>query len=234
MKKQLLSVLFIATILLLSPEKIFAADALYRMLHADEVESFKADQDAIIIGQLTVKNDNVFTVKVCKVISGTLKSNNIAVNSDFEYGFGNTGLKPEVNDYCVMSLKKSGTYYKKAWGIFKATSGDYKTLKLLSEDIKYPYCNGDIAAIEWYINSGGVEKEFSGIGNTVFVNRPNGERLQIYPKENVGVDTSKERLPISGETNNMESFRFPYNTLSIVLAFFLCLFTLFILIKNKR
>lgn len=230
MKKLLIPVLIIATILFLLPNKIFAADVLYRMLHAGEVESFKADQDAIIIGQLTAKNDNVFTVKVLKVMSGTLKPEIIAVNSDFEYGFGITGLKPVVNDYCVMSLKKSGTNYKKAWGVFKATSGDYRTLNLLSEDIKYPYSNGDIAAIEWYINSGGTEKEFSFVGNTVFVNRPNGERLEIYN----GVITSKKELPTSGKTNNEESFRFPYSTFYIALAFFLCLLAIFINIRNKR
>ena len=80
-----------------------------------------------------------------------------------------------------MSLKKAGTYYKKAWGIFKATSGDYKTLRLMSEDIKYG--NSTIAAIEWYVNSEGKENNFYFDGGSAFVRKQNGESVQIYPEE---------------------------------------------------
>lgn len=166
-----------------------AADALYRMLHADE-KYFKADQDAIIVGQLSGKNNGSYTVRVIKVVSGTVRGDSIAVTDDFAYGFGATQMKPEVNDFCVMSLKKTGAYYKSAWGVYKASSGDYRTLQLLSEDISYYEGAGDIAAIEWYVNSGGAEKDFYFREGSVFVRRPSGESIKIYPKEKEITDKS--------------------------------------------
>ena len=61
--------LIISSFLLLLPQQAIAADALYRMLHADEVEDFKADQDVIIVGQLISQSGDYFTVEVNKVIS---------------------------------------------------------------------------------------------------------------------------------------------------------------------
>lgn len=111
--------LIISSFLLLLPQQAIAADALYRMLHADEVEDFKADQDVIIVGQLISQSGDYFTVEVNKVISGSVDSDKILLCSDFQYGWGDTSeeaMIPKVNDYCVMSLKKYGSYYKKAWG----------------------------------------------------------------------------------------------------------------------
>ena len=49
------------------PQQAIAADALYRMLHADEVEDFKADQDVIIVGQLISQSGDYFTVELIKL-----------------------------------------------------------------------------------------------------------------------------------------------------------------------
>jgi hypothetical protein len=46
-------------VLLLASGQAYAADALYRMLHADEVESFKKDQDTLLVGQLINKDADV-------------------------------------------------------------------------------------------------------------------------------------------------------------------------------
>lgn len=163
--------------LVLMPHGAMAADALYRMLHADEVESFKADQDAVIVGQLINKNNNQFKVKVLKVISGSVKTDVISL-LEFEYSFGEVNKKPQVQDFCVASIKKVGTYYQKAWGIFQASSGDYRTLEVLTSKAK-----ADAAAIQWYVNSDGTEKDFFFEENSVFVRKPNGESIQIYPKQ---------------------------------------------------
>ncbi|PKM82905.1 MAG: hypothetical protein CVU89_01860 [Firmicutes bacterium HGW-Firmicutes-14] len=78
MKKVLIALCL--SVLLISSGVVFAADALYRMLHADEVESFKKDQDAIIVGWLVEKKDDKFTVEVLKVVSGKVESNSILVS----------------------------------------------------------------------------------------------------------------------------------------------------------
>jgi hypothetical protein len=182
-----------------------AADALYRMLHTDEVESFRADQDGIIVGQLSGRNGGSFTVRVIKVVSGAIPGSNIAVIDDFAYGFGATPIKPQVNDYCVMSLKKTGAYYKKAWGVYRASSGDYRTLKLLPEDTGYYAGAADIAAIEWYINSGGVEKDFFFREESAFVVRPNGETVKIYPKEKELIEKNPGGDPIKAENTGYDA-----------------------------
>ena len=155
------------------------ADALYRMLHADEVESFKKDQDAIIVGRFAQKIDDKFKVEVIKVISGTIASKQILVSEDFYYGWSEQ--LPQTSDYAVMSLKRYGRYYEKAWGIFKADGGNFKTLKLSQVNAKSPGLSADLACIQWYINSGGNEKDFSFENSNAYVRRPNGQVIQIYP-----------------------------------------------------
>ncbi|WP_097027940.1 hypothetical protein [Clostridium peptidivorans] len=180
MKK--IGLIFLAVALLIAPSTVKAADALTRMLHADEVKEFRQDQDALIIGQLMSKEDGIFTVKVCKVISGKVKEEVIPLR-DFQYGWG-TGeeLQPEISDFAVMSIKKEGSIYKKVWGMFKATSGDFKTLKLITKEMRYTYGESEVAAVEWYINSRGKEDDFFFINDDAYVRRPNGQEIKIYPK----------------------------------------------------
>jgi len=204
--KRVLAGFIIVIIIAVNSASVFAADALYRMLHADEVEQFRQDQDAFIVGQLIDKKEDKFQVKVLKVVSGKMKTDTFSLSDDFQYGYGDVDFTPSVNDYCVMSLKKTGTYYKKAWGIFKATSGDYKILKLMSEDIKYSVCNSDIAAIEWYVNSEGKENDFYFEGDRAFVRKQDGQSVQIYPKETeVSLMSVSESSQISTDVSNSES-----------------------------
>ena len=177
MKKFIVVLCAVAIILLTVPAATFAADALYRMLHGD-VESFKQDQDAFIVGQLIDKQGGKYTVKGLKVLSGKVNADSILVSDDFTYGWDIA--TPKVNDFCVFSLKKTGDYYKKAWGIFKATSGDYNTLTLEPLNAPTPGLLGDLACIQWYVNSGGTENDFYFNSSTAYVRRPNGP-VQLYP-----------------------------------------------------
>lgn len=180
MKK--ISLIFFVVILLSMSSTVKAGDNLARMLHADQIKEYGQDQDAVIIGQLMSKKDGIFTVKVCKVISGKVKEEAISLR-DFQYGWGR-GIEPlpKVSDFAVMSIKKEGNIYKKAWGMFKANSGDFKTLKLITKEMRYPYAEDDVAAVEWYINSGGKEKDFFFHSSDAYVRRQNGEEMKIYPK----------------------------------------------------
>ncbi|TGE36027.1 hypothetical protein E4K67_23250 [Desulfosporosinus fructosivorans] len=188
MKKAIFSLCCVILLLLVTPVATFAADSLYRMLYADEVESFKQDQDAMIVGQLTGKQGDKYNVKVLKVLSGKVSSDMILVSDDFTYGWDHT--PPMVNDFSVFSLKKSGDFYKKAWGIFRANSGDYRTLELESLNCPIPWLLGDLACIQWYVNSEGKEKDFFGHSGTMYVRRPNGQEVQIYPVPTVHTETA--------------------------------------------
>lgn len=180
--RKLLIFICIFIVLTIYSGSAFATDVLYGMLHADEVESFKCNQDATIVGQIVDKEEDKFTVKVLKTISGKVKSENIEVKSDFAYqGFSEENSKPQVKDFCFLSLKDKGSYYQKAWYTVKADSGDYKTLKLLFEDVHFG--GGDIPAIQWYVNSGGKEKDFYFVNTSIYVKRPNGQTVKIYEHE---------------------------------------------------
>lgn len=182
--KRLIIVLCIALSLLALPQSAYAADALCRMLHADEVEQFRQDQDAMLVGQIIAEQGDKFKVKVIKLLSGKVRTDTILVSADFTYGWEKA--TPKVNDYGVFSLKKTGDYYKNAWGIFKANNGEYSTLKL--EELNAPTSGllGDLACIQWYVNSGGKENDFFGIYDTRYVRRPNGQEVQIYPIPKIG------------------------------------------------
>ena len=242
MRKALFFII-ISSVLLFLPQKALAADALYRMLHADDCADFQADQDALIVGQLIAQNGDSFTVEVNKVLNGSAPAGIIALSSDFQYGWADTSsisadtsnilMKPKVDDYCVVSMKKHGSYYKKAWGIFKATTGDYRTLKLLSEDIKYPYYSGDIAAIEWYVNSGGTEKEFFFDQNRVYVSRPNGETHLIYTGENsAGADQPEIIYTKKSDNTLFVDMKSVVPAIAVLCA--VCAAAIAVIVKRKR
>jgi hypothetical protein len=218
--------------------KAHAADVLYRMLHANDVESFNVDQDGIIVGQFIDKKDDKYIVKVLKVISGKVESSTILVDNEIDYRWSlETTIIPAVNDYFVMSVKRKGDYYKQGWGTFKADSGDYKPLKLLTEDITYSRNNNSVACIEWYVNSGGTENNFSFIGSTAFVTRPNGERLQIYPRQET--ETSISIIPVNNskvttETNQREYFRFASILVPLILFFVILACILRVKVRRKH
>lgn len=177
MKKKCVIALVIV-VLSLFTKNVFAADALYRMLHADDIEQFKDDQDAIIVGEIVESNEKVYKVCVIECISGKVESNNILIDKEFQYaGFSEEKAQPIVDDFCVISVKKYGEIYKRAWYAVKADSGDYKSLKLIYEAKRFG--GGDIPAIQWYINSGGVEKNFYFSSDKVFVRKPDGKDIEI-------------------------------------------------------
>lgn len=182
MKKAVIGIVIIL-ILLIVPGAAFAADPLYRMLHGD-VEPFKQDQDAFIVGQLMDKQGDKYTVKVLRVLSGKVIADTILVSDGFTYGWDKAA--PKVNDFCVFSLKRTGDYYKKAWGIFKTTNGDYSTLKLESLNAPIKGLLGELACIQWYVNTDGKENDFYGHYTTQYVRRPNGQDIQIYPVPTAG------------------------------------------------
>ncbi|MHB1653945.1 MAG: hypothetical protein ACYCVD_15935 [Desulfitobacteriaceae bacterium] len=190
MKKIYTVILCTFLISTLFPRISLAADPLYKITHAREINDY---QSALIVGQLSEKVEGKFKVKVLKVISGPLTSEEIYVPDTIKYGWREAiEPVPMVDDYCVMSLMKTENLnvYNGASDIFKADSGDYKDLKILVSEMKYPRgTRAEIAALQWFVNSNGTENNFmfksDEIGSSVVsVERLNGEIVQIYPEPN--------------------------------------------------
>lgn len=154
---------------------VHGADSLYLLMHGK--------QSALIIAKVTKHEKGKFLVKVEKAISGTMKSKCIEINANFKYVYTDKPLK--INDYCILSVRKYNKIYKVAFGAYKVTSSDYKTLKVDTEGIVYGL--PELAALQWYINSGGRDKEFYFIGNdehteySAYLRLKDGSSKKIYP-----------------------------------------------------
>jgi hypothetical protein len=174
------------------------------MLYADEVEDFAKEQDAIVLFQV-IESDGV-TIKgqILHVISGNVDGTTITIVDD---DIRLLGMLPEpklqVGDYCVMSVKQYGNHYEQGLDALRADSGDYKTLKFY-----YSSHFTDIDALQYYVNSGGVEKEFQFNGNKAFVIAEDGTKIDItlpreaYLPEVEAIEESKDVVvkPIEKET----------------------------------
>jgi hypothetical protein len=77
-------------------------------------------------------------------------------------------------------LDRDGEKYLIAYGIYQVSSLDIQTLQVLDG----PLWRGDLAALQWYINSGGLENDFYFVDSTAYVRNSDGTSTQIYPKEN--------------------------------------------------
>ena len=224
--------LLTVTFLITSSGITLAADALCRMLHADEVEQFKKDQDVMIVGQLIDKQGDKFNTKVIKVLSGEVNSDSILVLDDFNYGWDQA--KPSVNDFCVFSLKRSGDFYKKAWGIFKSNSGDYKTLKLESLNVTTPGLLGDLACIQWYVNTGGKENDFSFKSGTAFVKRPDGQVIQLYPEQTKNTENTTLSNTVNKQSIQKETDLDLFNCFILIILFALIVVITVIFVRWRK
>lgn len=169
--------ILVMVILILSAGVVNAADPLYRMVNP---EYFPGDQDAMIVGQIASEEQEIFVVTVMKILNGSLDSENIYVEKGFTYlSFNEEHAKPQVGDYCILALKKDDELYKVRFPdrVVKANSGDFTTLKCLYEDGFYGAT--DVPAIQWYVNSGGIENGFGFGSGRANVTRPNGETIDI-------------------------------------------------------
>lgn len=145
----------------------FAADLLWRLTHDD--------QDSLVIGEVEKVDGNTLEVKVAYVISGKPTKPSIKVEVK-EWDFQRVGqVRP--GDKLVLSLDKNVFTYSVKYGIYKVSSLDYQTLKIIAPT-KFA---GDMAAFQWYINSGGKENDFYFKEGVVFVRDKSGTSRQIYP-----------------------------------------------------
>ncbi|PAB60322.1 hypothetical protein [Anaeromicrobium sediminis] len=194
--KKLFCVLIIFILIFCSVSEVLAGDILFRLTHGD--------QDALVIGKITDHKRSKYTVEVIHVVSGELNKKTITIISDFKYRF--LEIEPNIEDYCVLSLDKSIWSYKIKWGSYKVNSDNYKTLKFIKTGLS-DGAKADLTAFEWYINSGGKEKDFYFEGTKVYLRQKNGESIIIYPVEDEKInsinieDISNEERQIEQKTD---------------------------------
>ncbi|MDX1358129.1 MAG: hypothetical protein R3232_04810 [Clostridia bacterium] len=170
-------VMLVTIIVIFSSSTVFAADPLYRMTNP---EYFPGDQDAMILGQIKTIEGEIITITVLKVINGSVDGDSIRVDGLFTYiGFSPENADARAGDFCIIAIKKYDEFYKVIYPdrAVLADSGDYKTLRCL-HDASNPQ-GGDAPAIQWYVNSGGMENGFAFGSGRAYVTRPNGERVDI-------------------------------------------------------
>ncbi|WP_097026972.1 hypothetical protein [Clostridium peptidivorans] len=101
-------------------------------------------QKALFIGKITATNNNIYSVVPSTVMMGSIQQSEVQIKKiDKYYGTNN---KPKVGDFIVAVLLDENKI-DDTW-IFKSTSDDYKTLKLVSESYDM------VVRYEKYINEG--------------------------------------------------------------------------------
>ena len=192
---------------------VYAADALCRFMHNDH--------DALIIGEIISIDENIVKVRVEKGIISAKDLNKSAVKkqlklteadivSQFKYGFfydehDSSKANPSVGDYVLISLKKSGTSFKIAWGAYKVDSLDYKNLSVVLPENARMSFKMDAAAIKAFVNSDGEITEFSFDGGAKIV-RAGEEGIVIFDgSDQEGEDIEPdEQYNISDDVNKTE------------------------------
>lgn len=182
------SVLFILMIFttLIPIYPALAADILWRLTHGD--------QYSLAIGEVEKSGDNFLDVKVAHIISGSIINQQINVELK-EVDLQMLGQSINQGDKVIMSLEKEGANYSIKWGIYKVSSLDWKTLKIIAPTKPA----GDMAAFQWYINSGGKDNDFYFKEGTAFVRDKMGGSKQIYPLPETAPspDDSQVAQPVS-------------------------------------
>lgn len=160
------TILCLIVMALYSTYAVSAADVLSRLTHGD--------QYSLALGTVVSTSETALTFQVETVISGESLPAMISVKVP---GASMETVKSGPGEYAVISLNQEARMYTVAWGIFEVSSLDIATLKIMEG----PLPAGDLAAFQWYINSGGVENDFYFIGTTAYVRNPDGTSTQIYP-----------------------------------------------------
>lgn len=101
------------------------------------------EQQALFIGGISDYGDETYTITIIDLLMGHVSESQISVKK-FSY-YGNT-LEPKIGDYVVAVLIEDNSIHN-SW-IFKCTSTDYRTLKLVSRNYNM------VKRYEQYINQG--------------------------------------------------------------------------------
>lgn len=135
MNKSLTVVIICLMCLVLTSVKTFAGDIPESLM--------LGEQQALFIGEITAEDSDTYTIKPLTIMMGDVPQEEVKVDKFDYYG---TNATPKTGDYLVVVLLDDNEI-DSSW-VFKATSDDYKTLRLVSE--KYNI----VKRYQNYINEG--------------------------------------------------------------------------------
>lgn len=182
--------------------KAFSADILWRLMHND--------QYALVIAQVSEQSDNKIVFEVKQIISGKTVPKQITINGNIKYTF--LYIRPNLYDYCVISLDKKSNKYTVKNGIFKADTDDYKKLKFIKDGLDSGI-KGDLTAFEYYINSKGKYNNFIFDRGTVYLCLNDQKKIQIYPEQIDKISTSSNEIKIKELEEKISSLEIELNFL---------------------
>lgn len=145
-----------------------AADVLHRLTHND--------QDTLLIGQVIRNEKAGVAIQVIYIVSGEQTKQDITVTYAQQ---ANVCYAWNVGDMALFSLDRTDTTnrnYKMKWGSYPLKIAEGKAL--LKDAQEEP----DIAALQYYVNSGGKSLSFVIDGERVLGRYDNGEIVRIAPK----------------------------------------------------
>jgi len=210
-------VAFMLVCFLVLASGVYAADALYRLMHNDH--------DALVIGEIISIEGNNTIVKVEKSIisSKDINANNprkqlqlkeAKIIEPFGYNFfynedGSNMIDPSVGDYVLISLMKSGNGLKVAWGAYKVDSLDYKSLSIVLPEGCPVWAKMDAAAIKAFVNSDGKITEFSFDGDANIVR--SGENIIFDGSKEDAADAMSEDIKDTDKDEYNDEFQSSIN-----------------------
>lgn len=139
-------------------------------------EIMSGDQKAIFIGKITNITKETYSISPSTIMMGNIQESEIQIERfDRYYGTNN---KPKVGDFIVAVLLDDNKI-DDTW-VFKSTSDDYKTLKLISKDFDM------VLRYEEYINEGKYFDEENKIKEDTKVSIPSANiSSDITDKANI-------------------------------------------------
>lgn len=177
MKKIILTLTLVLTFAFSIIASAEAGDMLFRITHNDH--------DVLVVGTITSIDEQKIKADVNATIVSTAYMNQIDKKIQLNPAHVTIDISNlklfddyQVGDYILASLDKTLFDYRVANGLYKVDSTDIKTLKIVTDGEK----NGDIIALEYFINSNGTINEFTFESDTIKFIDPNGEEIILYDK----------------------------------------------------
>ena len=111
------------------------------------------EQQALFIGEIVAENEDTYTLSPLDILMGEVEKD---INVE-KFNYYGTTDSPKIGDYLVVVLIEDNKI-NDTW-VFKATTSDYRTLRLVSEK------HNMVKRYEQYINEGSYQKAQRDLDN---------------------------------------------------------------------